>query len=120
MREGRVGRAADRDHIHLEARDGGENAEQFFRLAAVAEGEDDVAIPDHAEVAVKSVERVEDDGGRAGAGEGGGDLFPDVSGFPDPEDDHLAAGLDRFFYQIDGPDETFAQPSAEPLQLGNF
>ena len=108
--EGRFGVAAHRDDVDLKTRDRRQNPQHFFRLAAGAQGEDDVAIGHHAEIAVQRVERIEHDRGRTGAGEGGGDFSADVSGFPDPEDDDLAARFDRFFDQLDRAGEVFIQP----------
>jgi hypothetical protein len=69
---------------------------------------------------VQRVKRVENDRGRTGTGQGSGNFSPNVAGFPDPENDHLAASFDRLFNQIDGTGEALAQPAAEPLEFGNF
>ncbi len=81
--QGRLSGAAHRDHANLEPRDRGQDAQEFLGLAAVAEREHNVAIGDHAEIAVERVEGVEHDRGRTGAGESGGDLFADMSRFSD-------------------------------------
>ena len=44
----------------------------------------------------------------------------DVAGFSDAEDDDLAARFDRFFDQIDRAGKLSSEPSAQPLELGNF
>ena len=94
LRQGRIGRAASGDDLDLKPRDRRQDAQQFLRLAAGAQREDDVAIGHHPEIAMQGVERVEHDRGRTGAGEGGGDFFADVAGFADPEDDYFAARFD--------------------------
>ena len=47
-------------------------------------------------------------------------FLADVAGFSDTENDHLAAGFDRVFDQIDGAGEVFIEPAAEPLELRDF
>ena len=70
LRQGRFGVAAHRDDPDLKPRDRRQDPQHFFRLAARAQGENDVAIGHHPEIAVQRVERIEHDRGRTGAGEG--------------------------------------------------
>ena len=65
---------------------------------------------DHAEVAVARLARVDEEGGRAGRGEGGGDLAADVAGLAHAGDDHAAA---RLADQVDRRDEGGAEPVAD-------
>ena len=51
-----------------------QDLQQLLRLAAGAQGQDDVAVGHHPEIAVKGIRGIEHDRRRAGAGEGGGDL----------------------------------------------
>ena len=106
--------------LHLEPRDGGQDSQHLFGLAAGAQGQDDVAIRDHAEIAVQGVQGIEHDGRRAGAGEGGGDLVPDMPGFAHAEDDDFAARFHAFFDQLDGARKIVVQPVAQTLELEDF
>ena len=115
-----MGFAAHRDDVDLETRDRGQNPQHLFGLSAVTQREHDIAIGDDSEIAMKCVQRIEHHRRCARAGEGGGDLFSDVPGFPDSEDDHFAAGFDRFFDQIDRANELFTQPLPKALKLGYF
>ena len=63
---------------------------------------------DHAEVAVARLARMHEKGGRAGRGEGRGDLAPDVAGLAHAGDDQR--GRLRLRDQIDGGDERRAEP----------
>ena len=91
------------DDLHGESPDGRQKVDQLVGLAGVAQGEQDVAVVEDAEVAVHGVDGVEQHGGRAGAGEGGGDLAADVAGFADAEDDDflsLGQGGDDQFHRL--------------------
>ena len=83
-------------------------------------GKHDVAIGDHAQIAMQSVRGIEHDGRRPCAGESGGDFCADLSGFPDTENDNFPSGIDRFLNQLDRTGEIFAQTLPEPLELKNF
>mgnify|MGYP001464254337 CR=1 FL=1 len=72
-------RGCHRDDLHGEPPDGRQQIDQFIGLAGVAQGEQDIAVVEDAEVAVHGVDCVEQHGGRAGAGEGGGDLAADIA-----------------------------------------
>ena len=78
-----------------------EQAEKLFGLAAVGEGEDDVAGGEHAEVAVNGLGGVEEVGGRAGGAERGGDLAGDDAALADAGDDDASGAVGRVKQQID-------------------
>ncbi len=120
LREGRVRVAANGDDLDLKPRDGGQDPQQFLRLAAGAQGEDDVAVGHHAEVAVQRVQGIEHHRGRTGAGEGRGDLVPDVARFSHAEHHDFAARLDRFLDQVDRLGKIVVQAVAQPLELKNL
>ena len=88
---------ADGDDLDIESRDRRQDADEFLGLAARAQGEDDITIGDHSQVAVQRVERIEHHRGRAGAGEGRCDLAADVPGFAHPDDDNFPSLIDRVF-----------------------
>src|SRR6201999_987360 len=90
-RERGLGVAGERDDTRAETLEAGHEPRDFLRLAAEAEDEDEVATRDHAEIAMRSVDGIEHDAGRAGAGERGGDLRADGARFADAGDDDLVA-----------------------------
>jgi hypothetical protein len=49
---------------------------------------------------VERVHAVEDDAGRAGAGERGGDFRADIAGFTDADDDDFAAATEGFVMRL--------------------
>ena len=51
----RLWSAAHRDDPDLEPRDGRQNSEQFFRLAARTQSEHHIAVGDHAQIAMQRV-----------------------------------------------------------------
>ena len=120
LREARVRVAADGDDLDLKPRDGRQDPQHFLGLAAGAQGEDDVAVGHHAEVAVQRVQGIEHHRGRAGAGEGGGDLVPDMARFPHAEHHDFAARLDRLLDQVDRLGKIVVQAVAQPLELKNL
>ena len=77
------------DDLHGETPDGRQQVDELVGLARVAQGEQNVAVVEDAQVAVHGVDGVEQHGGRAGAGEGGGNLSADVAGFAYAKDDEL-------------------------------
>ncbi len=119
---GRGGEADDRDRKPFE---GGEEIEEFLRFAGVAEREDDVPVIENAEVAVEGIDAVEDDGGGAGAGEGGGYFLADVAGLADADDDDFALGRERAGDGVDCELEGVVELSADcfegsDLDIKNF
>ena len=73
---------------------------------------------DHAEVAVQGIQAVEDHGGRAGAGQRGGDFFADVPALADADDDDLAPVFQAAQEQADG---AFEGRAVEPfVQTAQF
>ena len=80
----------------------GRDVNELVSFSAITQSEDNVPIANDAEVTVKSVERIEHDGRRAGAGERRGDLLTDMSALADPENDNLPAAFDRCLDQIHG------------------
>ena len=57
---------------------------------------------------MQGVQGIQDDGRRPRAGEGGGDLVPDVSGFPHAEDHHFAARFDAILDERRPREEKFS------------
>ena len=68
-----------------------DQAAELGRLARPGERQDHVVRGDHAEIAVAGLGGVDEEGGRAGRGEGGGDLAADMAALADAADDHAAA-----------------------------
>jgi hypothetical protein len=104
----------------MEPRDRRQDPQHFLGLAAGTQGEDDVAVGHHAEVAVQRIQGIEHHRGRTGAGKGGGDFVADMPRFPDTEDDDLAARLDAGLDQVDRLGEIFVQALAQPFELENL
>ena len=82
--------AGQADHRHAEPLDRGENLQDLFGLAAVGEGDDEVAARHHAEVAVDPLGGMQEDRRHADARERGGDLAADDPRFPHAGYDHAA------------------------------
>jgi len=97
--ECRVFRAGQADQRDVEALDMRQDGAELFTFAAVADGEHGIAGTDHTEVAVQRFGRVEEEAGCSRRGEGGGDLGPDQSGFPDTGNDQFALGAQN---DVDG------------------
>ena len=60
------------------------------RGAGLGDGQEEVVAGDHPSVAVQRIRRVHEEGGGAGAGEGGGQLGADQPRLPQPGHDHAA------------------------------
>jgi hypothetical protein len=85
--------AEEGDQRAAEGAEGGQEMEQFGGGAGAGEEEDGIAGREDADVAVDGLGGVEEDGGQAGGGEGGGELFGDAAGLADArEDDFVARG----------------------------
>ena len=85
-----AGIAGHRDEARVHALEERQDRQELRRLARVGNREHDVALRDHAQVAVAGLGGVQEECGRAGAGERRGDLAADVTGFAHPGDDHAA------------------------------
>ena len=69
---------------------------------------------------MRRVLRIEHHRGATRRVERGGDFLADVAGFPDADDDDLAAFVERVVQQVHGGDEISVQPRGhllEPLHL---
>jgi hypothetical protein len=115
-REGGFGRGGEADDGDGKALESGEEIEEFFRFAGIAEREDDVAVVEDAEIAVEGIDAVEDDGGGAGAGEGGGDFLADVAGLADADDDDFAFRSERADDGVDGEFESVVELGADRFE----
>src|SRR5437764_73499 len=71
-----------------------------------------VAISNHSQIAVQGIEGIEHDRGRAGAGEGRGNLVSDVSRFSYSYHYNLAPSVDRLLHQLDRGREIGSEPLA--------
>ena len=71
--------------------DGGEHGQQLVRLAAVADGQQDIPFGDHAQIAVHRLNGMHEDGARAGARKSRRYLLADVSAFADAAHHDLSA-----------------------------
>ncbi|MNS94848.1 hypothetical protein D3C72_1290770 [compost metagenome] len=96
-----VGAAGHGDQGHALALDHRQQHGEFVDLAAVGDGEHEVDRLDHAEVAVAGLGRVHEHRGRAGGGEGGGDLAADVAALAHAHHDHAAAHFEDLAHGLD-------------------
>jgi hypothetical protein len=118
--EGGIGGAGESDEFGGETFEVGEEVEEFIGFAAVAEGDDGVALADDAEVAVEGVLGIEDDGGGAGGIEGGGDFMGDIVGFSDTDDDDFTVIIEGFLEGLDGGGKAVVDASEEALEFIDF
>ena len=88
-----------------------EQVEQLRRLAAVRQRDDDVVGLDDAEIAVDRLRGMQEEGGRAGARQGRGNLAADDSGFPHAGEDHPALAVAEELHRL-------VEPLVEPLDQG--
>ena len=103
-----IAAAGHGDQFHIEAGQRRKDVEEFGRLTAVAEGEDDVAVGDQPEVAVEGVEGIEDNGGGTRAGQGGGNFVADMAGFAHAANDDFTAVVGAVLKGLDGTAESGA------------
>jgi hypothetical protein len=84
------------DHRVALAAQGRQQHQHLVRLARVGQGQDDVGVGDHAQVAVAGLARVDVERRGAGGSQGGGDLARHVAGLAHAGGDHpAAAGQDQ-------------------------
>jgi hypothetical protein len=108
------------DDAHAGALEDGQQVDELVRFAGIGEREDGVFGLEQAEIAVHGFGGVQDVGGRAGAGESGGDLLADVEGLADAGDDDLAAAGERGPERFDRGVEGAVEPRAGPPQRGDL
>ena len=81
------------------------------------EGQDDIARRDHAKVAVAGLGRMQEKGGRAGGGQGGGDLTRHVAALADAGDHHTAGRLrDQAGGGLERPSQPIRQRGGQGAQ----
>src|SRR2546426_778005 len=110
VRERRIGVARDRHQGNAEAAGDREQPQHLLALAAVRDGEEDVAPDERADVAVAALAGVQEEGGCAGGGERRGDLAADDARLADAGDDDLAAAGEE---QIERAREACVEPVAD-------
>lgn len=115
-----VGIAGEGDEGDLAAFEVGKEGQKFGCFAAGAEGEDEVAFGDDAEVAVEGVTDVEEDGGGTGAVEGGGEFAGDVTAFADTADDEFFARGEGVEHVVEGGTEVVADAILEALEFSDL
>ena len=86
-----VGPAGECDDLHTCGCEVRQEPRDLLRLARLRQSEHDVVAPQHTEVAVHRLGRMEEVAGRACGGERGRDLLGDEPRLSDPRDDDLAA-----------------------------
>ena len=78
--------SSEADDGHVQTRQDWEQTQEFFCFAGVGQGDNDVAVGEHSQVAVQGFYGVEEAGRGAGREEGGGDLAGDDAGFANAGD----------------------------------
>lgn len=92
LHQGRRGLRGDRDDRAASALGVLYHRTKLGRGAAVRQDDQKVAVRDHAEIAVRSLGRVDEKGGCSGRGERRRDLAGNMSRLADPADDHALTG----------------------------
>ena len=105
-----VGVARQGDQAHAQALELAHEAEQLVRRPAPGQENGHIVPPDDPQVAVQRVDGVEERRGRAGRGEGRGDLACDEAGLADPRDDHPPGRVRQ---------ETHGRGERRPQSLGH-
>jgi hypothetical protein len=93
----------------------GEQLEELFGFAGVAQGDEDVAGGEDAEVAVEGFRGMQEMRGRAGGAEGGGDLAGDEAGLADSGEDGAVAGAHGLGEELGDAVEPVAHGAVEAL-----
>ena len=116
--EGGLGVAAKADERVADALDVGEQAKNFFSLAAGRERDDDVAPGQHAKIAVDGFGGMQKERGAAGGAEGGGDFLGDDAAFAHSGNDDAAAAFSALQNAGDGAVEIGGHGAFEPVGEG--
>ena len=106
LRHARLRAAGEGDGFYAQRAHDGQHHQDFLAFTGVGDGEDGVVGGNHAEVAVSGFGGVDEEGGRAGAGERRRDFFADMSGFAEAGNDDVAA---RGEQQLAGGEEGCAE-----------
>jgi hypothetical protein len=85
--------AAEGDERVADALKCREQAQDLFCFARSGEREHEIALHEHANIAVHRLGRMQEERGRTGRGEGGGDLLGDDAALAHTGDDDAAARL---------------------------
>src|SRR5438034_453603 len=112
-REGRLEVAADGNQRDAEPARQRQEAQHLGALAAVRDREQHVAAHERAEIAVAALAGVQEEGGRAGRGERGGDLPAHDAGLADARDDHPPAAGEQ---ELEGAREAPVEAVGERAQ----
>ena len=110
-------RRRDADGPDVEALQMLDDRQELRRLAGIRDQDDDVVPRDHAHVAMRRLGRMQEEGGRAGRGERGGDLRADMAGLAEAADDRAALHAEQ---RPDRLDEIAVEAPAERADPGRL
>src|SRR5262245_2283377 len=113
----RLGVAGHRDQGHVEPLQRGQQHGELIALAAVGDRQQHIAGLHHAEVAVAGFGRMHEERRRAGGGERGRDLAPDMAALAHAHHDHAALALKHHAHRVH---ETIALPRRQREQRAGF
>src|SRR5438874_951085 len=102
--------AGDRDDRDAPPPKRGQKAQELGRLAALRQENGPVPLRDDSQVSVNGVDRMDEVGGGAGAGQGGGDLLRHQAGLADPGCEYLPLDLEQ---ELNGALEVLANALLE-------
>jgi hypothetical protein len=94
--------ATERDDFCVFRLEGRDEANQFFGVPRVTDGQDAVAGDDHSEVSMKSFSRMKKDCKTACARQSGCDFLANFSRLPNSADHDFSTGLQRLLKQPEG------------------
>lgn len=86
---GAFGVAGHADQEHLQTFQYRDQRQNLMGFAGVGNGDHDIVRGNHAQIAVAGLARMNEEGRRAGTGEGGGHFAADMAGFPHAHHHHL-------------------------------
>ena len=107
LRQQRVAVAAHADDGHLHVEYHGDETQQLVGKSRVADGKDYIVACHHAQVAVKDVKGVDEEGRSACTGQRSGDFRTDVSALAHAcDDDFSVTAIDKFYCSVEVGIET--------------
>ena len=104
-------------HAHALAFEHGQQVGDFMALAAIGQGQHQIAATHHAQVAMAGLGRMHKKSGCAGRGQRGGNLVPHMAAFAHAHDDDPPAQRQNGLHHRD---EVFVQALGQCVQRGNF